>query len=219
MMIRLIVFLRKLLLYKALQIASPLKSGAQPLVFNKECQFFLSTSRKVWKHEELLINKRVVSGANSGLDFASRSRRYAVIPGRSPASTSSRISLLKFPLLRQNPFWLYIWKVNQRWKLPARLAVARFSSPQQVLAVGIGLTSLTWFAMSVRFRLRYHLSPRPARHAPPQASQLSGTQLPDDFSCDAWRGPCLTGRGDNFNSNNFATTTLKLLFLNNTIIN
>jgi hypothetical protein len=41
------------------------------------------------------------------------------------------------------------------------------------------------------------LSPRPVRHGPRQASQLSGTYLPDDFSSDAWRGPCLTGRGDN----------------------
>ena len=165
------------------------------------------------------MNKRAVSGANSGLDFAPRSQRCAVIQSLSPGSASCRISLPEFPLLRQNPFWLYIWKVRQRWKLPARLAAARFSSPQQVLAVGIGLTSLTWFAMSVRCRLRYHLSPRPARHAPRQASQLksSGSCVP--LSCDALRGPSLTGRGDNFNSNNFATTTLKLLFLNNTIIN
>ena len=40
------------------------------------------------------------------------------------------------------------------------------------------------------------LSPHPVRHVPRQASQISGTYLPDDFSCDAWRGTCLTGRGD-----------------------
>jgi hypothetical protein len=40
------------------------------------------------------------------------------------------------------------------------------------------------------------LSPRPLRHVPRQASQLSGMYLPDDFSYDAWRGTCLSGRGD-----------------------
>jgi hypothetical protein len=40
------------------------------------------------------------------------------------------------------------------------------------------------------------LSLRPVRHGPRQASQLSGTYLPDDFGCDAWRRPRLTGRGD-----------------------
>ena len=48
---------------------------------------------------------------------------------------------------------------------------------------------------SAPVRPQYLVSPRPVRHGPRQASQLSGTYLPDDFSCDAWRGPCLTGRG------------------------
>ena len=38
------------------------------------------------------------------------------------------------------------------------------------------------------------------RHCPRQASQLSGTYPPDDFSCDAWRGQCLTGRRDRQNN-------------------
>jgi hypothetical protein len=44
----------------------------------------------------------------------------------------------------------------------------------------------------------YHLSPRPVRHGPRQASQPSGTYCTclTIFSCDAWRGPCLTGRGN-----------------------
>jgi len=40
------------------------------------------------------------------------------------------------------------------------------------------------------------LSLRPVRQCPRQAPQLCGTYLPDDFSRDAWRGHCLTGRGD-----------------------
>ena len=40
------------------------------------------------------------------------------------------------------------------------------------------------------------LSLRPVRHCPRRASRLSGTYLPDDFSYDAWRGQCLTGRRD-----------------------
>jgi hypothetical protein len=40
------------------------------------------------------------------------------------------------------------------------------------------------------------LSPRPVRHGPRQAPQRksSGRYVP--LSCDAWRGPCLTGRGN-----------------------
>jgi hypothetical protein len=37
---------------------------------------------------------------------------------------------------------------------------------------------------------------RPVRHVQHQASQLSGTWLPDHFSCDAWCWTCPTGRGD-----------------------
>jgi hypothetical protein len=44
------------------------------------------------------------------------------------------------------------------------------------------------------------VSPRPVRHVQRQASQLSDTYLPDDFSCDAWRWICLTGRGDRWRS-------------------
>jgi len=43
---------------------------------------------------------------------------------------------------------------------------------------------------------RLRLSLRLVRHVPRQASQLSGMCLPNDFSCDAWRGTCLTRRRD-----------------------
>jgi hypothetical protein len=36
------------------------------------------------------------------------------------------------------------------------------------------------------------VSLRQVRHVQRKASQLSGTYLPDDFSCDAWRWTCLT---------------------------
>jgi len=41
------------------------------------------------------------------------------------------------------------------------------------------------------------LSLPPVRHVQRQASLLSGTYLPDDFSSYAWRWTCLTGGKDN----------------------
>jgi hypothetical protein len=40
-----------------------------------------------------------------------------------------------------------------------------------------------------------------------QESQLSCTYLPDDFSCDAWRGTCLTRRRDSVGA--FAFTSFR----------
>jgi hypothetical protein len=51
----------------------------------------------------------------------------------------------------------------------------------------------SWIMVSVYVSM---VSPRLVRQCPGQASRLSGTYLPDDFSPDAWRGHCLTGRGD-----------------------
>jgi len=51
------------------------------------------------------------------------------------------------------------------------------------------------------------------RHVPRQASQLSGTYLPDDFSCDAWRGTYLTGRRDTCQTPPWLLRTLHLPIL------
>jgi hypothetical protein len=55
--------------------------------------------------------------------------------------------------------------------------------------------SFSWTVDSVA-PLFEGVSPRLLRHVPRPASQLSYTYLPDDFCCDAWRGTCLSRRGD-----------------------
>ena len=84
-----------------------------------------------------------------------------------------------------------------------------------------GRTTLVWecyaswiggFAGLGRGTLILYLSLRPVRHVHHQTSQLSGTYLSDDFSCDSWRWTCLTERRDSAEKTLYDSHSHKIRF-------